>query len=124
MSAWGYGRFQYEGRLLKSAHRVAYELAVGPIPVGLLVRHTCDNPPCCNPAHLELGTNADNASDRDTRGRLGERRGEANGNARLNEQQVREIRAAAASRGLAAVYGVSPVTIQAIRARRIWKHVA
>ena len=50
-------------------HRVAYELYVGPIPRGLHVLHRCDNPPCFNPEHLTVGTNADNLADRDRKGR-------------------------------------------------------
>lgn len=64
----GYGQLRWFGRLTP-AHRVAYELANGEIPEGLLIRHTCDNPPCCNPAHLLTGTPADNARDRTERGR-------------------------------------------------------
>lgn len=55
----GYGRAGKSER----AHRVAFMLARGPIPTGMLIRHRCDNPPCCNPFHLELGTKADNAQD-------------------------------------------------------------
>lgn len=52
-----------------AAHRVAYQLVKGPIPQGMVVRHKCDMPPCVNPAHLEIGTRADNVQDRVSRGR-------------------------------------------------------
>ncbi len=60
----GYGR--YRG---KKAHRVAWEIENGPIPERLHVCHDCDNPPCCNPAHLVTGTPLDSARDRSTKGR-------------------------------------------------------
>ncbi|MGH7024521.1 MAG: HNH endonuclease signature motif containing protein [Caulobacteraceae bacterium] len=51
------------------AHRLAWELANGPIPDGLLILHKCDNPVCCNPDHLFLGTAADNHADCAAKGR-------------------------------------------------------
>lgn len=53
----------------KLAHRLAYELAVGPIPAGYVVLHTCDTPRCVNPDHLKVGTQADNIADAVSKGR-------------------------------------------------------
>ena len=65
----GYGEFRIIDCLVP-AHRMAWVLSVGPIPKGLLVLHRCDNPPCCNPDHLFLGTQADNLRDAIQKGRL------------------------------------------------------
>ena len=64
----GYGKV-WDGTTLVATHRAAYELAYGAIPDGLLVMHSCDNPPCCNPEHLFLGTNQDNSDDKVAKGR-------------------------------------------------------
>lgn len=61
-SAKGYGRFRIK-RIEYRPHRVAYTIANGQIPEGMVVRHTCDNPMCCNPAHLALGTQNENMRD-------------------------------------------------------------
>lgn len=66
----GYGQIYLgAGRRRSVTHRVSYELAKGPIPDGLVVMHSCDNPRCVNPDHLSVGTHADNAADRDAKGR-------------------------------------------------------
>jgi hypothetical protein len=68
----GYGAFKrrVDGEWKQQrAHRVAYELAVRPIPNGMLVCHRCDNPPCCNPLHLFLGSGTDNQQDMIQKGR-------------------------------------------------------
>jgi len=65
----GYGMIGVAHKIVR-VHRLAWELYVGPIPEGQLVRHfVCDNPPCCNVAHLRLGTDADNSADKMAKGR-------------------------------------------------------
>lgn len=73
--AGGYGILTLTRQGIRSAgvHRLMYERYVAPIPEGLLVRHKCDNPPCCNPDHLETGTHQDNMDDMARRGRRGTR---------------------------------------------------
>lgn len=117
-----------------SAHRVAYESAYGPIPDGKVVMHICDNPPCCNPTHLRLGTTADNNADRAMKGRTyrGPRpnaaRGERAPTAKLTADQVREIRALHATgttqKELQRRYGVKAPAINRIVHRTGWRHVA
>lgn len=63
-----HGRVRLAGQLML-AHRVAYELEKGPIPDGEKVLHSCDNPPCCNPAHLSTGTQSQNLAEAYARGR-------------------------------------------------------
>lgn len=74
----GYGTFRI-GKIIVKAHRMAYQLSFETIPHGLAVLHKCDNPKCCNPTHLFLGTAADNIRDMDNKGRRGTAKGERHG---------------------------------------------
>jgi len=119
----GYGNFWYSGKCLK-AHRASWMMAYGEIPSGLDVLHKCDNPACVRPEHLFLGTDVDNANDRSRKGRSKPRKGETNGNAKLTEQDVAEIRSIGGNRhALAKKYGVSDSLISHVINRRIWRHV-
>ena len=109
----GYGAFSLNGKAYY-AHRVAYRLTQGSIPTSLQVCHTCDNPPCCNPDHLFLGTQLTNMQDMALKGR---QRG-----TKLNWEAVLQIRA---SDGLlkdaAKQFGISESYVSNIRANRVRK---
>ncbi len=75
---------------LAERHRAAWEVTHWPIPDGLFVLHRCDNPPCCDPEHLFLGTDADNTADKVAKGR--QARGLALPHTKLSDAQVAEIR--------------------------------
>ena len=86
----GYGNL-YWGRRKTYVHRIAWELTNGPIPDGLEVCHTCDNPPCCNPDHLFLGTHQENIQDSVEKGRWAQAH-RAQWKLALTPRQVEEIR--------------------------------
>jgi len=113
----GYGHLKVKGRTVL-AHRVAYEVWAGPIPEGKHVLHNCpggDNPACCNPAHLWLGTQADNMKDMSRKGRVrgaAALKGEAHHSARINDAAARELIRMYAGGGhtfrqLGALFGIS-----------------
>jgi hypothetical protein len=113
----GYGVVWWNGRA-RRAHSVAWELSTGCAAPRLLdgrvLRHRCDNPPCCNPAHLVAGTCAENSRDMVDRGRdfRPNVRGQRNPNAKLSDDEVRWMRWAAAYSGvgswrLSKAFGVS-----------------
>lgn len=107
------------------AHRISWRIHNGPIPKGLFVLHRCDNPACVNPDHLFLGTHKDNMSDRQRKKRHAY--GTRNGNAKLNPESVRAIRALAqqsiSRRIIANIFNIHPDHVKKIVARRAWKHV-
>lgn len=75
------------------AHRRAYEVAHGPIPDGMVVMHSCDNPACVNVEHLELGTHRDNALDKQRKGRGNQPKGLKNGRCKFSDDVVQRMRA-------------------------------
>lgn len=118
----GYGQLSNGRNRSVRAHRAAYEIAVGPIPQGLLVCHRCDNPKCCNPTHLFLGTSADNVADKVAKNR--QLLGEKIWTAKLKPEQVPAIRASAEPTHLIAIeFGVSESTIQLIKSKKVWVSV-
>ena len=122
-NAQGYGFLSVGGKQV-GAHRVSYQLHHGPIPEGLHVLHSCDNPSCVNPAHLHLGTNADNVRERNERDRSA--REVSHGQAKLNCSDVVEIRQRYVNKSntqteLAHTYGVARTTIQQIVNHDIWR---
>lgn len=124
--AKGYGRIKVNNANY-GTHRLAYELATGRAPGDLFVCHHCDNPPCCNPAHLFLGTTLDNIRDAMSKGRLRNLRGIAHPNAKLNDDSVREIRrlreAGLTTRELGPRFGVTQAAISAVCTRQSWAHI-
>jgi hypothetical protein len=123
----GYGKFGNRRSAHENfAHRYAYADTHGEIGQGIEIRHNCDNPPCCNPAHLLPGTHLENMRDMVERKRLPDRRGELGYTTRLTVDQVVEIRQRAANGELYASidFKIARVTVSAIKRRRLWKHVA
>lgn len=120
----GYGQISWGGRP-RQTHRLAWELTYGPIPEGLIIRHSCDTPLCCNPAHLILGTQLENVEDRVNRNRSRGLAGEANNSAKLNDARVAYIReqyndGALSQRELAEMFGVSIGQISRIVRGKAW----
>lgn len=121
----GYGYLWESGKMV-SAHRVSWRLHRGEIPQGMHVLHRCDVRCCVNPAHLFLGSNADNVHDMDAKGRRvnAQLAGEKHNCAKLTESEVIAIRSdPRGGHRLGPVYGVSKTTIDRIKNRRIWRHV-
>lgn len=115
----GYGCLSVGGKRGSKmlANRAAWTLTYGAIPEGHVIRHKCHNRLCCNPAHLELGSQADNVADMWDRPD-----GAPKGNARLSEADIKAIRNDdRSSRAVAPEYGVSHAHIRAVRRGRVWK---
>jgi hypothetical protein len=129
----GYGQIarggKYGGHV--KTHRLAYEIQNGLIAPGLHVLHRCDNPSCVRGDHLFLGTHTDNMRDMWSKGRGrcegAGRRGQANANHRLTEEQAAEIlvrhQRGEPSRALGAEFGVSKTLVLLISKGRVWQHL-
>ncbi len=122
----GYGMINIGNRHAKTAHRISWLLNIGEIPPGMCVLHHCDNPKCVNPNHLFLGTQKENAIDREQKGRspLGEQRP----NAKLSNNDVIEIKKLIINgklslRAISRKYNVCLATIRQIVTGRTWSHV-
>ena len=87
----GYGKLNIGNRRHEKASRIAYRLFCGRIPIGKMALHHCDNPGCVNPSHLYLGTQKENAHDRNVRGRTSV--GSKHPGAILSESDVVALRA-------------------------------
>src|ERR1700679_377936 len=123
----GYG-FAWDGKKLQRAHRYAWTLTNGPIPDGIDVLHECDNPPCCNPKHLFLGTDLENRLDCISKGRAKFARGEATNHAKITAKQALEIRTLWESGGISQqkigdMFGINQRAVSKIVLRLSWKHV-
>jgi hypothetical protein len=120
----GYGQISRDGKNI-GAHCLAWELKHGPIPEGMCVCHSCDNPPCCNTEHHFLDTKAGNNADMRSKGR--QAKGVSTGSAKLTEADVKEIRRRLAAgevrRVIAADFGIHQTTVGDIKTGRTWSHL-
>ena len=123
----GYGRTTYSGGIIK-AHRLSWMIHFGDIPNGICVCHHCDNPKCCNPEHLFIGSHRDNLIDRNSKGRYAYPKGENHSGSKLTNAAVKTIRKDYVLRkvGLdffAKLFSVDRTLIHLVLKRKIWKHV-
>lgn len=116
-----YGKVRWGGKDF-SAHRISWELYVGPVPDGLCVLHKCDTPACVNPAHLFLGTQADNVRDMISKGRDYDKSGHGNPRAKLTPQQVMEIRGMPRRNQaeIGQVYGIAQSSVSRIQRGKVY----
>ena len=119
----GYGCVWFDGKARK-AHRIAWSLTHGTITDGVHILHRCDNPPCCNPAHLFAGSSKDNTADMLAKGR-----GNRDGRRHLTLEVIPGIRERYAAGGttlkqLASEHGVTYVAIWKVIHRKTWADVA
>ena len=120
----GYGQVMLRDHKPRRASHIALTLDGRPRVDDLHAMHSCDNPPCVNPAHLKWGTIADNARDKSAKGRCHDTSGEKNAHAKLTESDVRTIRSSdMTQRALGAIYGVTHTVIGRIKRGQKWQCV-
>lgn len=125
----GYGIAKDEQSRTIRAHRLAFRLAGNQIPDGMMVLHKCDNPPCCNPSHLFIGTAKDNAQDAIGKGRhvMLHLKGEMHPASKLTSEKVTEMRqlhrTGIGFYRLGKRFGVSKKSAKSVVLRKTWKHV-
>jgi len=122
----GYGYIMINRKMYR-AHRLAYELFVGPIPEGLCVCHHCDNKACVNPNHLFIGTNQDNVDDKVQKGRQYKPKGEEHSQSKFNNEQIKEIckqvKMGETQAKVAERFNVHPSAISRIVNHKRWDHI-
>lgn len=122
----GYGHFNFvvAGRRIQLSHRVAYYLTYGVLPSDLCVCHKCDNPLCCNPRHLFLGTIAENNHDMAHKARS--TMGERNPSAIITIEIARQIRAlhreGLTRRKIAEHLNITSHIVRGVVSGKSWKH--
>ena len=114
----GYGQFWYKGKM-HLAHRAMYEVHNNKIPKGLVIRHSCDNPKCCNPNHLIVGSHKENMKDMVDRKR--QAKGINNGRSKITPEIVNEIRMSSDTQiNLAKKFGISQSQVGRIKRGIHW----
>lgn len=123
----GYGVMKFKGKST-GTHRIAWMLTNGDIPDGMEICHECDNPPCCNPHHLFLGTKDQNQADKANKGRAFRGMGTMQSQSKLTDEDVRLIREKYVYRVYSAArlskeFGIAESMILRIIHRKNWSHV-
>jgi hypothetical protein len=123
----GYGMFSVRTGVSRLAHRVCWVISGNELPHGMQVLHICDNPACCNPKHLFLGTQRDNIEDMVRKGRNKGSKGVNHPLAKLSEKNVLEIRKlksdGMSSIEISKMYPVTYQMVDRICNRKAWKHI-
>lgn len=123
----GYGVFTVRHGKTARAHRFSYELEHGPLPKGVMVLHSCDNPPCVRPDHLFTGDAVINNRDCIAKGRGNRARGERVAGSKLTAEDVRSVRAMRAGGVshdvIAAKFGVCRASVTLLLNGATWSHV-